>query len=84
MVHTDNTEDITMIWIDVNDHLPPTGVDSVYGSAWVLISYLFDGKQYEAQGKFVKTNRNPYWKDVHGDKIEVTHWMNMPPSPTLK
>ena len=73
-----------MIWIDVNDQLPPTGVDSVYGSAWVLISYLFDGKQYEAEGKFVKTPRDPYWKNVHGDEIEVTHWMKMPESPKLK
>lgn len=75
-----------MKWINVNDALPPTGVDSVYGSAWVLISYLFDGKQYEGEGKYVKVNP-PYWKNVHGDKMvndEVTHWMPMPASPKLK
>lgn len=75
-----------MNWINVNDAMPPTGVDSVYGSAWVLISYLFDGKQYEGEGKYVKVNP-PYWKNVHGDKMvnnEITHWMPMPPSPKLK
>ena len=71
-------------WIDVNDALPPTGVDSVYGSAWVLISYLFDGKQYEGEGRYIKTDKNPYWRSVFDDKIEVTHWMPMPDSPKLK
>ena len=35
-----------MNWIDVNEKLPEVGIDSVYGSAWVLVSYVFDGKQY--------------------------------------
>lgn len=46
-------------WINVNDSLPPVGVESVCGSAWVLISYLFDGKQYEGEGRYIKTDKTP-------------------------
>lgn len=72
-----------MKWIDVNEALPPTGEESVYGSKWVLVSYLFNGNQYEGEGKFIKTPKNPYWRNVFNDKIEVTHWMPMPVSPKL-
>lgn len=74
-----------MKWIDVNIELPETGIDSVYGSAWVLVSYVFDGKQYVGEARFVKTN-TPYWKNVFGDKMsanEVTHWMRLPEPPKL-
>ena len=84
MVHTDNTEDITMIWIDVNDSLPPIGEESVYGSKWVLDSYLFDGKQYVGEAKFIKTPNTSCWKNVFREEVEATHWMPMPISPKLK
>ena len=43
-----------MNWIDVNEKLPEVGIDSVYGSAWVLVSYVFDGKHYNTLGKYIK------------------------------
>ena len=74
-----------MNWIDVNESLPQVGIDSVYGSLWVLVSYNFDGRQYVGAAKFVKVNP-PYWKNVFGDKMltnEVTHWMPLPQPPTI-
>ena len=74
-----------MDWIDVNESLPQVGIDSVYSSTWVLVSYKFDGRQYVAEAKFVKVTP-PYWKNVFGDKMlanEVTHWMPLPQPPTI-
>ena len=76
---------IAMNWIDVNESLPQVGIDSVYGSTWVLVSYNFDGRQYVGEAKFVKVNP-PYWKNVFGDKMlanEVTHWMPLPQPPMI-
>ncbi len=72
-----------MDWIDVNDKLPETGIDSVYSSVWVLVSYVFDGKHYNTLGKYIKTPA-PYWIDVHRDKLEkITHWMPLPEPPSI-
>ena len=71
-----------MNWIDVNEKLPEVGIDSVYGSEWVLVAGLFDGNQYVSEGKYVATNR-PYWKSAYDDKIQVTHWMPLPKPPIL-
>ena len=72
-----------MNWIDVNEKLPEVGIDSVYGSAWVLVSYVFDDKQYVGEGKYIKTPK-PYWIDVHRDKLEkITHWMQLPEPPSV-
>ena len=73
---------IAMDWIDVNTKLPEVGIDSVYGSEWVLVACLFDGNQYVSEGKYVATNR-PYWKSVYDDKIQVTHWMPLPKPPAI-
>ena len=74
---------IAMNWIDVNESLPQVGIDSVYGSAWLLVAYIFDGKQIVGEGKFVKTPKNPYWRNVFSDKIDVTHWMLLPQPPMI-
>jgi len=71
-----------MNWIDVNDKLPETGIDSVYGSVWVLVSYVFDGKHYNTLGKYIKTPK-PYWIDVLRDEVQVTHWMPLPEPPSV-
>ena len=76
---------IAMNWIDVNEKLPEVGIDSVYGSAWVLVSYVFDGKQYVGEARFIKV-KQPYWKNVFGDKMinnQVTHWMPLPEPPMI-
>lgn len=71
-----------MNWIDVNEKLPEVGIDSVYGSAWVLVSYVFDGKHYNTLGKYIKTPA-PYWIDVHRDKLEKLpigcNYLSLPP-----
>jgi len=72
-----------MNWIDVNKSLPETGIDSVYGSVWVLVSYVFEGKPYNTLGKYIKTPK-PYWINVHRDKLEnITHWIPLPEPPSI-
>jgi len=71
-----------MNWIDVNESLPQVGIDSVYGSLWVLVSYVFDGKQYVGEGKYIKTPK-PYWTDTFRNEVEVTHWMPLPEPPSI-
>mgnify|MGYP001088336869 CR=1 FL=1 len=67
-----------MNWIDVNESLPVTGIDSV----WVLVAYIFDGKQYVGEGKYIKTPK-PYWTDTFRNEVEVTHWMPFPEPPSI-
>lgn len=69
-----------MDWIDVNEKLPETGIDSVYGSAWLLVVYMFDGECYVREGKFINTP-NPFWINIYRDEVNVTHWMPLPQPP---
>ena len=71
-----------MNWIDVNDKLPETGIDSVYGSVWLLVAFIFDGKQYVGEGKYIKTPK-PYWINALRDEVQVTHWMPLPEPPSI-
>ena len=76
-----------MDWIDVNEKLPETGIDSVYGSAWVLVAYIFDGKQYVGEGKYIKTPKpywtDTFWTDTFRNDVKVTHWMPFPEPPSI-
>ena len=82
-LHAELDTEIAMNWIDVNESLPQVGIDSVYSSTWVLVSYVFDGKHYNTLGKYIKTPA-PYWIDVHRDKLEkITHWMQLPEPPMI-
>mgnify|MGYP002132765679 FL=1 len=84
-LHAELDTGIAMNWIDVNEKLPETGIDSVYGSEWVLVSYVFDGKQYVGEARFIKVKQS-YWENVFGDKMinnQVTHWMPLPEPPMI-
>lgn len=71
-------------WISVEDRLPEIGDDpgyGCYGSAWVLVCHLFDGKKEVTKAKLIKVPTRTRWRDEFNDTLNVTHWQPLPEPP---
>ena len=74
-------------WIDATEDVPPTSVKEYEGDSWMesndVLVATTDGKvtigYYEDD-----LDVEPSWHSIeHGDRIDVTHWMELPKIPEV-